>query len=85
LQIGYCRVGSMGLHDRQLGVAIWIAERQTHQEPVELALGQPVGAFLLDGVLRGDDHERFRQHVARAVGTDLALLHRFEQRRLSLR
>src|SRR5690625_749444 len=31
------------------------------QNPVELRLGQRVGAFVLDGVLGGDHHERIRQ------------------------
>ena len=30
-------------------------------EPVELRLGQRIGAFLLDGVLRGQDEERIGQ------------------------
>ena len=54
------------------------------QEPVELALGQRVGALVLDRVLGGDHHERRVERVGRAVDRDLALLHRLEQRRLRL-
>ncbi len=54
------------------------------QEAVELRLGEPVNAFLLDRVLRRHHHERERERHRRAVHRDLILLHRFEQGRLRL-
>ena len=54
---------------------------QLEQEPVELRLGQRVGALVLDGVLRRGDDERLGQRPRRAVDGDLPLLHRLEQRR----
>src|SRR2546430_11833946 len=38
--------------------------------------------FVLDRVLRGDDHERIGELVRRVADSDLPLLHRLEQRRL---
>ena len=63
----------------QFGLAIRVAERQSHQEAVELALGQAIRALLLDRVLGGDDHEGLGQHVAGAIRADLSFLHRLEQ------
>jgi hypothetical protein len=59
--------------------------RGLHEEAVELGLGQPVGAGLLDRVLGGDDHERPAHRVRDAVDGDPALLHDLQQRRLGLR
>ena len=55
-----------------------------HQETVELRFRQWVGAFLLDGVLRGHDQKQRRQVVGAAAHRHLALGHGFEQRRLHL-
>ena len=49
---------------RALGGAVGVAERDAHQEAVELALGQRVGAELVARVLRGDDEEGPRQRRA---------------------
>ena len=76
---------ALGLEDRDLGAAVGIAHRDAHEEPVELGFGQGIGAFELDRVLRGDDHERRRQPIGVGVDGDLALFHRLEQRRLGLR
>ena len=46
-------------------VVVGVADRRLHQEPVELRLGQPVGAGLLDGVLGGDHHEGPAHRVGR--------------------
>ncbi len=59
--------------------------RGAQQEAVELGLGEPVRALLLDRVLRGDHHERPRHLVALAVDGDVAFLHHLEHRRLRLR
>ena len=40
------------------GLVVGVAEARLHEEPVELRLRQPVGAGLLDRVLRRDHHER---------------------------
>ena len=62
-----------------------VADRNLHEEPVELGLGQRVDALLLDGVLRRDDEERRGKGVGDAVHGDLPLLHGLEQRRLGAR
>ena len=69
----------------QLALGGRVAHRDAHEEPVELRLGQRVGALVLDRVLGGDHHERAGQLVGRAVDRDLRLGHRLEQRRLRLR
>ncbi len=61
-----------------------VADLQLEEEPVELRLGQRVGALVLDRVLRGDHDERVGQRAGLALDRDLALLHRLEQRRLRL-
>ena len=77
--------GALRLEDRDLGVAARVADPQAHQEPVELRLGQRIGALELDRVLRRDHEERARERVRVRVDGDLPLLHRLEQRRLRLR
>ena len=62
-----------------------VAERDPDHEPVELRLGQRVGALVLGRVLGRDDDERARQLVLVAVDGDVALLHALEQARLGLR
>jgi len=52
------------------------------QESIELRLGQRIRAFLLDRVLRRHDHEQVFEPVTAVTDRDLALFHRFEQRRL---
>ena len=83
--VGVHRALALGLEDHELGLAVRVAHRDPHQEPVELRLGQGIGALELDGVLGRDHHERPRQAVGVGVDGDLALLHRLEQRRLGLR
>ena len=53
-------------------------------EPVELRLGQRVGAFLLDRVLRGQHEERRVERETCPTTVTLLLLHRFEHGRLGL-
>ena len=64
---------------------VGVAERGAHHEAVELRLGQPVGAGLLDGVLGGEHEERHADLPRDAVDRDPALLHHLEQRGLGLR
>ena len=70
--------------DLSLLLAAGIADRNPHDESVELRLGQRVGAFEIDRVLRGDDQKRHAQRVGGTLHSDLSLLHRFEQRGLGL-
>ncbi len=68
-----------------LGLAIGIAQPDTQQEAVELALRQREGADLVCRVLRCDHEEGLGEREGAAVGGDLALLHGLEQRTLRLR
>jgi len=54
------------------------------QEPVELGLGQGIGALVLDRVLGGGNHEGRRQGPGHAVDRDLALLHGLQECSLGL-
>ena len=58
---------ALRVEDRELGVAVGIADAQAQQEAVELRFGQGIGAFELDRVLRRDHHERRRQRVGLRV------------------
>jgi hypothetical protein len=73
------------LQDRVLGLRRGISDLNVQQEPVELRLGQRIGAVLLDRVLRRHHHEQLGQAEACAPDAHLALFHRLEQRRLHLR
>ena len=68
-----------------LGVEIGIADVDLQQEAVELRLGQRIGAFLLQRVLRRQHMERARQRMILAGDRDAAFLHRLQQRRLGAR
>ena len=69
-----------------LGFGPWvgIAQAQAHEEAIELRLGQREGAFILDGILRGQHGERTRHSVTDAAHGDLAFFHAFQQRGLRL-
>ncbi len=75
----------MAAEHLQFVVAVGIADGDPHQKAVQLALRQRIGAFELERVLRGDDHERLRQYVRLAVDGHLAVAHRLEQRALRAR
>ena len=64
---------------------VGVAERGAHHEPVELRLGQPVGARLLHGVLRREHEERHPHLTRDAVDRDAPLLHHLEKGGLGLR
>ena len=55
-----------------------------HQEAVHLGLGKRIGAFLLDRVLSGHDHEEVREFVCLPCHRDLPFLHGLEQGSLHL-
>jgi hypothetical protein len=69
---------------RALGFAVRVAELDSHHEAIELRLRQRECAHLLGRILRRDDEEGRRQLSRLALGRDLVLFHRFEQRRLRL-
>ena len=79
------RRDELPLDDRQLLVVLGIADRHLEHEAVDLCLGQRVGPFRLDRVLRRHHEERIRHRVARVPDRDLALLHHLEQGGLHLR
>ena len=62
-----------------------IPDRDTHQESIELSLGQGIRALVLDRVLGREHDERPLQRMGVPVGRHLLLLHRLEQRCLRLR
>ena len=62
-----------------------VAEADPQQEPVELGLGQRVGAFVLDRVRRREHVEGVGQREGLALDRDLPLLHGLEQGGLGLR
>ncbi len=72
-------------HDPHLVVFRQVRHDDVEHEAIELRLGQRVGAFELDRVLRGEHEERPIELVGPAGGGDVVLLHRLEQRRLRLR
>ena len=74
----------MALQDEHLIVERGIAYHYLHHETVYLRLGQLVGAFLLHGVLRGDDREEGTHGMGDAVDGGLALLHHLKEGGLCL-
>src|SRR5262249_14102027 len=75
---------SASSEDFALLLASGIADRNPHDEAVELRLGKGIGAFQINRVLRSDDQERHLKWEGLPFNRDLALLHCLEQRRLSL-
>jgi hypothetical protein len=62
-----------------------VSEGHPHEEPVELRLGQRVGALVLNGVGRGEHMEGPSQGERLTLDGDLPFLHRLEESRLGLR
>ena len=80
LILGHARGGQQ---DVAFGLTVGIFHVDLYKEPVQLRLGQRIGAFLFDRVLGGQHMEG---HAQRAVFTrhgHRAFLHRLQQRRLS--
>jgi hypothetical protein len=73
------------LDDGQLVLRTGIADDDLEHEPVDLCLGQRVGALGLDRVLRRHDEERARSGEGLLADRHLALLHHLQQRGLNLR
>ena len=61
-----------------------IVDLDVEHEAVQLRLGQRIGAFLLDRVLRGDGEERVGQRIGLLADGHFALLHGLQQRGLGL-
>jgi hypothetical protein len=57
-----------------------MVDHDVEHEPIELRLGQRVGAFEFDRILSGEDVERFVEDVGTALNRHAMLLHRLEQR-----
>ena len=72
------------VHDRDEVLLGREGDHDLEQEPVELGLGQRVGALHLERVLRGEHEERRLEREPLAGDRDLVLLHRLEQARLGL-
>src|SRR5262245_7641601 len=72
-------------HDFALGIVIGIVDVDLHQEAVELRLGQGIGAFLLDRILRREHVEGARNVVTIAGNRHVVLLHGLQQRGLGAR
>ena len=66
-------------------VGAGVADDDLHHEPVDLRLGQRIGALGLDRVLGGHHQERPRHAVGLPADRDLLLLHHLQQRALHLR
>ena len=59
-----------------------IVDRDSHQKPVALRLGERIDALRLDGVLGGHHQERLWHGEGASADRDLPLRHRLEERRL---
>ena len=68
-----------GLDDAILFICRRIINLDLEHEPVQLRFGQRVGAFLLDGVLRGQNEKGIGQIEAASADGHLPFLHGFEQ------
>src|SRR5580692_6003255 len=83
-QIARVEPRGMPGYDADLLLAVGHGHGQLQQEPVQLRLGQGIGALVLHRVLRRGYAERLGQRPRRALHRDLALLHGLEQRGLRL-
>ena len=62
-----------------------VAQAQAHEEAIQLCLGQGEGAFVVDGILGGDQKEGREKLVIIAIGGDFAFRHGFEEGGLGAR
>src|SRR5882724_1469428 len=84
IQAVACRHFVMVSYDLVFLCGVGVAYVDLEQEAVELGFRQMIGAFLLDGVLRGDHHEGGLQRIGLSVYGDLPFLHYLEQGGLRL-
>ena len=73
------------LEDFTLSCYVGVADGESHEETVQLALGERIGTVVLVWVLGGNDEERARQRQRFAVDAHGTLLHGLEQPTLSAR
>ena len=74
------RVGHLlARDDLDLVVEPWVAQGHGSQKAVELTLRQRIGAMVFEGIQRGNQEERLRQRIRRALHADLRLPHRFQK------
>ncbi len=83
LQVGISAGGGQADNLKFLFLA-GVADVDVEHEAVELGFGQRIGAFLFDGILRGQDEKRLRQAMLLAAGGDLVFLHGLQQCGLGL-
>ena len=83
-RISSCVAWVVAIDDPPLLVPRGIADVDREHEAVELGLGQRIGAFLLDRVLRGHDEERRLELEGVRPAGDLVLLHGLQERGLGL-
>src|SRR5437899_797713 len=81
---GHRPLDGLPVHDHPLLLRRRVTDDDLHHEAVHLRLGQPVGPLVLDGVLRREHGEQFRQRMRLAADGDLTLLHSLEERALHL-
>ena len=62
-----------------------IAQANAHHKAINLRFRQGKGAFVLDGILGGQDHKGPCHGVGHAINRDLAFFHSFQQRSLRFR
>ena len=74
----------MALQDLFLFLSRGVTHRDLHQETVELGLGQAVGTFLFNGVLRGDDGVKRLHQVGLAINIHLTFFHHLKEGGLCL-
>jgi len=84
--IDVLRIGAGGAgNDVAFVVARGVIHFDKEKEAVFLRFGQGIGAFLLDGVLRGEHEEGLRKLEGFLADRDVLFLHRLQQSGLSLR
>ncbi len=85
LQIFELGSTSFSAQNLTLGIAVRITHLYAHQKSIQLRFRQRIRPVMLNGVLCSDHQKRLRQRMANRIDCDLAFVHGFEQRRLSLR
>ena len=82
LEPGHRGAVAVPTHHLTLLVAARMRDDDLEQEPIELCLGQRIGALLFDRVLGRDHHEIVAEPIVAPVNRDLALVHCLQQRGL---
>src|SRR5262245_47653303 len=77
-------LGGALTHDFVFFIGGGVADFDHEKKTIKLSFGEWIGAFLLDGILCGENEEGIGQGMIEAADGDLALLHGFEQSGLGL-